>query len=93
MCEHFGVNTPTWAQMASSRNTPVPKIRNDAIHEALFMKDPLGFAVSADPPNDQITDEMRALVCRLLAALLGAGHSNYLRTPVNTGQKYPLHLC
>ena len=93
LCEQFDMTTPTWGQASAPDGSVVSTVRNNAIHEALFMDEPLGFAVSADAAHPQITDEMRALVCRFLVALLGVTTSNYVRTPVNTGQKFPLDLC
>ena len=93
LCEQFDLITSAWAQVPQSGGTVVSDIRNFAVHEALFMDDPLGFAVSADAAHNHIADEMTALLCRLLVVLLGAGNSIYARTPVDTGQKYPLDLC
>ena len=93
LCEQFDLITPAWAQVPQSGGSVVSAIRNFAVHEALFMDDPLGFAVSADAAHNHITDEMTALLCRLLVVLLGAGNSIYARTSVDTGQKYPLDLC
>jgi hypothetical protein len=67
-------------------------IRNAAIHEAIFMGQPLGFAIHGIGTNQNITLEMQALVCRLLVALIGAAASDYVRTPVTTRQMHGLML-
>ena len=76
MCEELGVEIPTWAESSQTDRgaTRVSPIRNDALHEALFMDRPLGFAVHRfNPeagPEFPIDSEMRNLVCRLLVALI-----------------------
>ena len=99
MCEELGVKIPTWAE--SSKDDPgttrVSPIRNDALHEALFMGRPFGFAVHRFNPDGgielPIDSEMRNLVCRLLVALIGGNDQRYLRSPVNGRQRLPLDLC
>ena len=71
-------------------------IRNDALHEALFMGEPFGFAVhrfnSEGRPELPIDFEMRNLVCRLLVALIGGDDLCYLKSPVNSRQRRGLTL-
>jgi len=76
-CDQLGLDVPGWASPqtpTTTRATRIAPIRNDALHEALFMDSPLGFAVHRFNPNGgaeyPIDSEMRNLVCRLLVALL-----------------------
>ena len=45
MCGELGVVTPAWARSTGGGGSVVSILRNDALHEALFMNEPLGFAV------------------------------------------------
>ena len=59
-------------QSASSpmvRGAPVVNRRNEIFHEARFHGEPLGFEVSEEA--DAVLREMAAVLCRVLAALLG----------------------
>ena len=85
MCGEFDIETPKWSE-------EVAKIRNDTLHEALFMDAPLGFAVHKAGINQNLTLEMSALVCRLLVALIGGDGSDYVGSPVNTRQMHGLDL-
>lgn len=77
-CGQLGLDVPEWANpkdRTTKGATRVAPIRNDALHEALFMGRPLGFAVHRFNPDGgpefSIDSEMRNLVCRVLVALLG----------------------
>ena len=45
MCAEFGLATPDWAKPSASGGIQAAAIRNDALHEALYVDAPLGFAV------------------------------------------------
>ena len=60
-------------------------LRNDALHEALFMNEPLGFAVLGGGIGENITLEMEALVCRLLVALIDGKDRNIWHRPSTSG--------
>ena len=92
MCCQFSVVTPAWADPTAPGGAKVAAIRNDTLHEALFMDAPLGFAVHGGSTNQNLTLEMSALVCRLLVALIGGGGADYVRSPVNTRQMHGLDL-
>lgn len=92
MCGELGVKTPPWAQTSCVSGTVVPDLRNDALHEALFVGEPLGFAVYGGDTGENIALEMNALICRLLVALLGGNDNTYLGSHVNTRQRYGLRL-
>jgi len=92
MCNLFGMSTPHWADPAGPAGPEVATLRNAAIHEALFMGEPLGFALHGLRENRNLTLEMEALVCRLLVALLGGTHADYVRSPINTRQRHGLDL-
>ena len=82
MCSKFSISTPAWA-------SKVIAIRNDTLHEALFMDAPLGFAVLE---SSTLTLEMHAFVCRLLVALIGADDAAYIQSHVNTRSIHRLDL-
>jgi hypothetical protein len=88
------MTTPAWANPASAdpKSTEVSNIRNMTLHEALFMDEPLGFGLHGVGSNQNITLEMKALVCRLLVALVGAPLADYVRTPINARQYHLLSL-
>jgi hypothetical protein len=92
MCQLFGMPTPNWADPSSPSGSTVASIRNETVHEALFMSEPLGFALHGVGTNQNITLEMKALICRLLVALLGLKSVSYLRSPVDTRQLIGLKL-
>ena len=93
MCEHFGIQCPGWADPNTPDKPKIAGIRNNTFHEALFMDAPLGFEVlRRGDTNLNLLLEMRALVCRLLVALIGFSGVNYVRSPVNTRQMRGLDL-
>ena len=98
MCDQFGIECPGWSDPANPDRSEVANIRNDTLHEALFMGAPLGFAVHGVSTNQSHTLEknlpleMRALVCRLLVALIGGNDAAYIRSPVNDRQRRGLDL-
>lgn len=92
MCSQFNLVTPAWADPTAPDGAEVAAIRNDTLHEALFMDAPLGFAVHKEGSNQNLTLEMSALVCRSLVALIGGDGAAYVRSPVNTRQIHGLDL-
>lgn len=92
MCGLFGMPVPAWADSAAPSGPEVASLRNESVHEALFMGQPLGFALHGVGANQNLTLEMEALICRLLVALLGAAGADYVRSPVNTRQRHGLTL-
>lgn len=92
MCQLFGIPVPPWADPSAAGGAAVAAIRNDAVHEALFMDAPLGFALHGVGTNRNLTLEMEAMVCRLLVALIGGERSEYVRSPVDTRQRHGLTL-
>lgn len=92
MCSLFGMVTPPWADPVSSSGSAVATLRNATVHEALFVGQPLGFAVHGVGTNENLTLEMKALICRLLVALLGGVHADYVRSPIDTRQRHGLDL-
>lgn len=95
MCEKFGINTPEWATRQSGESE-VANVRNGAIHEALFFGEPLGFSIYGGNDNvhgsKNVILQMRALICRLLVAILGQSQSSYVRSPINNRIIQPLEL-
>lgn len=92
LCRLYGITPPAWADRSATGSAEVAVIRNDAVHEALFMDAPLGFALHGIGTDRNLTLEMEALACRLLVALIGGSQADYVRTPVDTRQRYGLDL-
>lgn len=93
LCSKFGIPQPAWADAAGSNQTEISAIRNGALHEALYMGQPLGFALHGVGSGQNLVLEMQALTSRLLIALLGASDNSYVRSPVTTRQIHALDLA
>lgn len=86
LCVELKTCTPTWIK-------DVVAARNDALHEALFFGEPLGFAVFGgnNPgarPRGNIVLEMQSLVSRFVCSILGLPCPDYIGSPVNTRQRH-----
>ena len=92
MCAEFGLKTPDWAKSPVGGEVEVAAIRNDALHEALYVGAPLGFKVHGGGGFGNLPLEMVALVCRLLVALIGGKDRSYVGSAVDTGQREGLSL-
>lgn len=92
LCQRFGMEVPEWADANGLDAAEVATIRNDTIHEALYMGEPLGFALHGFGASQNLTLELEALICRFLVALIGAASADYVRSPVNTRQSHGLRL-
>jgi len=92
LCQRFGMDIPAWANSGGPGAAEVAAIRNDAVHEALYMGQPLGFALHGIGTSQNLTLELEALICRFLFALIGAGSADYVQSPVNTRQRHGLRL-
>ena len=92
-CGQLDVTTPAWATSTCGQQTVVSRLRNYTLHEALFVKEPLGFAVHGGGSGENLALEMTALVCRFLVALIGGKDVRYLKSPVNTRQRQGLRLA
>ena len=92
MCDLFSMATPAWADPTAPSGPEVAMLRNATIHEALFMGEPLGFALHGVGTNHNLTLEMKALICRLLVALIGGKTAEYVRSPIGTRQRHRLDL-
>jgi hypothetical protein len=92
MCDHFRMKTPDWALEPAVARAEVAILRNATLHEALFMGEPLGFAIHGIGSNTNLPLDMRALVCRLLVALIGARAATYVKSPINTRMRHFLDL-
>lgn len=94
-CKQFDIPVPIWATVTKNKSV-ISEIRNNAIHEALFCCEPLGFSLYGTkqkiPNNSNIILEMQNLICRLLVAILGKPKIDYVQTPVNTRQRQGLKL-
>lgn len=92
ICGLFGMKVPAWADPAAAAGPEVAMLRNETLHEALFMRAPLGFALHGVGTNQNLTLEMTALISRLLVALLGAPHTDYVTSRVTSRQRQGLDL-
>lgn len=96
VCKKFSLPVPEWADSTMTGTADLSIIRNNAFHEALFFAQPLGFAVyggnQTATNQSNVTLQMKALVCRLLVAILGKPGISYTKTPVNTRQQHALEL-
>lgn len=63
-------------------------VRNDTIHEALFLDEPLGFSIyggnQSTINNGKIILQMQNLICRLLVAILGEPNTDYVKTGIES---------
>lgn len=84
MCQLFGMPVPAWAEHVQNVGSEVTGLRAEAVHEALFMGEPLGFALHDRKSAENLPLEMAHLVSRLLVALLGVPGRVYVRSPVST---------
>jgi len=96
MCGKFGMQVPPWATPTPHGGTRLAMARNDTFHEALFFDEPLGFALfggnQRSVEDGRVTLQMKALINRLLVAILGQPDNDYVRMPVNTRGRYALNL-
>ena len=92
MCGEFGLETPDWAKPSADGEVEVATIRNDALHEALYVDTPLGFSVHGGGSFGNLPLEMVALVCRLLVVLIGANDPSYVGSALDTRQRHALRL-
>ncbi|WP_281972502.1 hypothetical protein [Ruegeria faecimaris] len=84
LCQLFDMNVPEWADSSNSGGAEIAAIRNDAVHEALYMDQPLGFGLHGINSNQNLTLELQALICRFLVALIGGSNTSYVKSPVDT---------
>lgn len=92
MCDLFGIPLPSWANKGNTAAAEIVDIRNQSTHEALFMGQPLGFALHGVGRSINLTLEMEGLICRLLVGLLSPQPVDYVSTPVDTYQRHGLKL-
>ena len=92
MCGLFHIPVPPWVDPRAAGGAEAAILRNAAVHEALFMGAPLGFALHGIGTNRNLPLEFEALICQLLVALLGAPATAYITTPIDTRQRHGLTL-
>lgn len=91
MCDLFGISAPSWA-IAQGGKAEIPGLRNDTFHDALFVNEPLGFAIHGDETGRNVMLEMQALICRILIGLVLGKAVGYVKTPINTRSIHGLDL-
>jgi len=96
MCDKFNIPVPVWAADTDKIPSSLSVVRNNTIHEALFFDGPLGFSIyggnSPKASQENVPLQMKALICRLLVAILGGGDVGYITSPVNTRMQHCLEL-
>jgi hypothetical protein len=93
MCDRLAMPVPAWADPNAAGGAKIAALRNPAVHEALFVGEPLGFALHGIGENRNLTLEMKALVARLIVALLGARNNDYIRSSTGTRQRQGLNIA
>jgi len=96
LCAQYQCPIPTWAAPGPGG---VVAHRNETLHEGLFFDEPFGFSLyGGDQRRKHGTQyhaellQMRALICRLLCAILGFHDWQYIRSSVDTRQMHGLSL-
>ncbi len=75
------------------RQKNITNIRNENFHEAMFHGQPLGFTtINNYQYGDDILQQMQALICRLLVAILGVNAPDYITSNVNSREYHSLTL-
>lgn len=92
ICNHLKIHLPVWASPSQSGESMLAGMRNDTIHEALYVGEPLGFALHGVGTGENIALEMAALICRILVALIGGDYSDYVKSRTDTRGSYLLVL-
>ncbi|RKG33741.1 hypothetical protein [Acinetobacter tianfuensis] len=86
ICNQFQIKVPDWA-LVIEKKSEISIVRNDTMHEALFLDEPLGFAIyiNNQPDGKQINVilEMQHLLCRLLVCILGKAETDYVKSCIN----------
>lgn len=88
LCSLYNINPPEWML---NNELDVVGLRNNAMHEAIYLEKPLGYAVHSDKQINLIL-ELRNLVCRFLVAIITNNKTSYIQSPVNTRQCMSLNL-
>ena len=93
LCEVFSISIPSWADPS---NHLVAKHRHLTLHEGLFFEEPLGFQIfggrNRNVQDGMLLLQMAALTSRLIIALLGMETCDYVRSPIDTRQRYGVRL-
>jgi hypothetical protein len=104
LCSAPGIPVPRWATRDMYIN--IVGVRNDAIHEGLFLEAPLGFRTyagfngseGADVPDVDkrvaafLPTAMNNFICRLVVGLLGLRATDYLTSNVNSRCRHGIDL-
>ena len=89
MCKKLKIKVPDWAECKKKKGSKkkyskLSVLRNKVFHEGLYADAPLGYNAYKNKRMTSITYEMRNLVCRLVAAILGVQDTNYLKKEVSS---------
>lgn len=90
MCDQLGILVPEWASVAADQSSSIiAGLRNGLVHEALYASEPSGFAaLRQNGPNFPL--QMKNLVCRILAVILGVTDQNYLNASLTSFSRFAL---
>jgi hypothetical protein len=91
LCDALGIPRPSLDWTATPH---APKLRNDTLHDGLFLGKPWGYATfgEADPHMRSVVLQMHAVVRRAVVALLGMKDTDYVRSPINTRSRFGLRV-
>jgi hypothetical protein len=93
LCEKLCIQVPSWADVFKVQKryrSILADIRNELIHEARWAGAPIGYACQPTE-NSNIVNELKALNCRIIAAILGAS-GTYISSSSQTRQRHLLKM-
>jgi hypothetical protein len=90
LCDCFGMPVPLWASV-KGKKTDISQIRNMLFHEARVSGQPVGYGLLQASTTLNINLSLKAFVCRLLVASLGA-ETDYVCSLPDTRMRYLLEL-
>lgn len=98
LCTAIGIQVPKWATNQLSKNSV--KVRNDALHEGLFLERPLGYESLGTVPvpdgersiTSALPAAMQNFVCRVVLWLLGIRPTQYLQSSTYERSRFAIRL-
>jgi hypothetical protein len=93
LCETYRLECPEWGMVNTTdtkKSSTISEIRNDLFHQALWNSQPMGFSIKANTITPSLNLQFKALVCRLLVAILGIEAPDYIASSCKTRMNYRL---
>jgi hypothetical protein len=90
LCDCFAMPVPRWAS-GDGNSSDISQIRNMLFHESRVSGQPVGYGLLKASSTFNINLSLKALMCRLLVASLGA-ETEYVSSPTDTRMRYSLGL-